>query len=262
MREVAHALGQHAEQRQARLDSTLGVVGVEVLADRDAAHGRVAVTELGEAPLRVEAAQQRRTRSRQRRQVKVTAHDVFDRGLSRLGRACVERMTTSPSRLRETSGCGPKGILTTPASSRAESCCERSGGGPASSRLIRPRTLDWKSMNDCIDSPPYSITRAHLVSQDSRHLLGGLHGTAARRERLTEIGLDHLVHVRLDRRRWTRTCASSSANTTLGGIEVAVRGFQAIHGAGKRSGGPTRSQLVSNQRRRGQAAAQIRRVDE
>ena len=37
MREVAHALGEDAEQREVRLESALGVVGMEVLTDRDAA---------------------------------------------------------------------------------------------------------------------------------------------------------------------------------------------------------------------------------
>ena len=55
MREVPDAFGEHAEQRDVRLESTLRVVGMEVLTDGDAAHRRVAVAELGEATLGVEA---------------------------------------------------------------------------------------------------------------------------------------------------------------------------------------------------------------
>ena len=64
MGEVANALSQHTEQREARLKATFGVIRVKVLADRNAPDGRASVAELSETPLRVEACEKWRTGSR------------------------------------------------------------------------------------------------------------------------------------------------------------------------------------------------------
>lgn len=58
MGEVTNPFGQHAQQGQVHLESTLRVVGMEVFADGDAADRGVAVTQLSQAPLGVQTAQQ------------------------------------------------------------------------------------------------------------------------------------------------------------------------------------------------------------
>lgn len=57
------------------------------------------------------------------------------------GALLVDLMTTWPFSDAVNSGCGPNGTCTAPASSRVRSRWERRAGGPASNRLMRPRTL-------------------------------------------------------------------------------------------------------------------------
>ena len=59
MGEVAGPLGEDSEHGEMRLDPTAGVVGVEVLGDRDAAHRVVAVPHLGQPTGGVQTGEQR-----------------------------------------------------------------------------------------------------------------------------------------------------------------------------------------------------------
>ena len=58
MRKVANAFGQDAKQRDARLESTFCVIGMEVFTNADAPDRRTPVAELGEAPLRIQASKE------------------------------------------------------------------------------------------------------------------------------------------------------------------------------------------------------------
>jgi len=83
--EIANSFGQDPQERKSCLKSALRVVWVEVFTDRDATDGLAPVTELSQAALREQVTEEGRTRSRQRWKIKVTAHDVPDRGLEGFG---------------------------------------------------------------------------------------------------------------------------------------------------------------------------------
>ena len=90
-------------------------------------------------------------------------------------------------------------------------------------------------MNDSHRQSPVLDHRTHLIAQYSRDLLRRLHRAAPHHERLIEVGLDHLMHVRLI------VGAGLEVGVVVGehhagGIEGAVRGLKTIDGSSESSG--------------------------
>jgi len=63
VRKVSNSFGEDAENENAGLDSTFRVVGVKALVNRDASNRGRPITELCQAALGIETAQERRCRS-------------------------------------------------------------------------------------------------------------------------------------------------------------------------------------------------------
>ena len=148
------------------------------------------------------------------------ADDAVDRhlvGLVELGRAEHHPTVVQRGRAR---GPAPVRIRTTPASRRARSCWDRSGGRTGF-EPVDPAPHVRLEVDVGLEGQPAELDdRAQLVAEDPEHLLGRLDRAAPFGQRLVEVGLDHLVDLGLVVA--ARGVVAAGAGEDLaGGIEAA-----------------------------------------